>query len=334
LPSKKFIIFVLIILLAGAGIFLLLKGGKLKKENKTVFQRQENFVSAFLQQNRKDSDNDGLADWEEILWKTDPNNPDTDKDGTPDGEEVKLGRNPTKPGPNDLLSSNIAFQDQTNDTAGAEFNPSSETEKFSQDFLTQYLVAKQTAGGNNLDTAAKDNLVNSLVNSVNSAPVVLVYKISDIKTSGDNSNETLKNYGNRIGEIFKSHLNPEPGTEIYTFRDAVKNNDQNKFEELGKNVKNYQELVNDCLNLVAPSAVKDNHLQLVNNLALLRDITSKFQNFPNDPVGSMVGIEQYPEAYVNLAASLAKTDAHFKNKGIFFNKNDGWYFIQSQLNEK
>ena len=27
-----------------------------------------------------DSDHDGLADWEEIIWKTDPNNPDSDGD--------------------------------------------------------------------------------------------------------------------------------------------------------------------------------------------------------------------------------------------------------------
>ena len=36
----------------------------------------------------KDSDNDGLKDWEEVLWKTDPNNPDSDGDGMNDNEEV------------------------------------------------------------------------------------------------------------------------------------------------------------------------------------------------------------------------------------------------------
>ena len=313
LPSKKFIIFVLIILLAGAGIFLLLKGGKLKKENKTVFQRQENFVSAFLQQNRKDSDNDGLADWEEILWKTDPNNPDTDKDGTPDGEEVKLGRNPTKPGPNDLLSSNIAFQDQTNDTAGAEFNPSSETEKFSQDFLTQYLVAKQTAGGNNLDTAAKDNLVNSLVASLNFSSSS-DYKLSDLKISEDNSETAVRNYRNKLSSIVESYINPEPGDEISVFEEMIKKNDENMASQLDKSVATYDGLKKDTLAMIVPSEIKNQHLKLVNSFALFKNITEKLRNYFSDPLAGFVATKQYQKAATDYVDSLTEINNFLKNK--------------------
>ncbi len=47
----------------------------------------------------KDSDHDGLSDWEELyFYGTDPYDPDTDDDGVDDGEEVFLGRNPNGPG--------------------------------------------------------------------------------------------------------------------------------------------------------------------------------------------------------------------------------------------
>ncbi len=39
-----------------------------------------------------DSDSDGLKDWEETLWGTDPKNPDTDGDGTEDGSAVEAER--------------------------------------------------------------------------------------------------------------------------------------------------------------------------------------------------------------------------------------------------
>ncbi len=39
-----------------------------------------------------DTDQDGLKDWEEVLWKTDPNNPDTDGDGITDYEEAKIAQ--------------------------------------------------------------------------------------------------------------------------------------------------------------------------------------------------------------------------------------------------
>lgn len=48
---------------------------------------------------KKDSDHDGLSDWEEThIYGTDPHDPDTDGDGFDDGEEVFLGRNPNGPG--------------------------------------------------------------------------------------------------------------------------------------------------------------------------------------------------------------------------------------------
>lgn len=47
---------------------------------------------------RKDDDNDGLNNYREKLYKTDPNNPDTDSDGFTDGDEVKNHYNPLGPG--------------------------------------------------------------------------------------------------------------------------------------------------------------------------------------------------------------------------------------------
>ena len=52
----------------------------------------------------QDSDNDGLPDLIENIYRADPNNPDTDGDGIPDGEEIDAQRDPTLPGPNDSFS--------------------------------------------------------------------------------------------------------------------------------------------------------------------------------------------------------------------------------------
>src|SRR3989344_3970213 len=58
-------------------------------------------VAQKLQELSRDSDQDGLKDWEEIIYRTDASNADTDGDGTKDGEEIKQNRNPLVKGPND-----------------------------------------------------------------------------------------------------------------------------------------------------------------------------------------------------------------------------------------
>lgn len=51
----------------------------------------------------QDSDQDGLSNDEEVLYKTDPMNKDTDGDGYMDGVEVASGYDPLKPAPGDRI---------------------------------------------------------------------------------------------------------------------------------------------------------------------------------------------------------------------------------------
>lgn len=51
-------------------------------------------IKTYREKKETDLDNDGLFDWQEVLYKTDPENPDTDNDGVSDGDEVKNGTNP------------------------------------------------------------------------------------------------------------------------------------------------------------------------------------------------------------------------------------------------
>ena len=45
----------------------------------------------------EDSDGDGLLDYQEIMYMTDPDNPDTDGDGLLDGDEINIGTSPNLP---------------------------------------------------------------------------------------------------------------------------------------------------------------------------------------------------------------------------------------------
>jgi len=104
--SGKFNIITAILLLL-IGVFL---GGWLVLKSKTGKANLLQGLARELQNQelKNDSDKDGLENWEEKVYGTDPDNPDTDGDGYFDGEEVASGFDPLKPAPNDQLPSNTA----------------------------------------------------------------------------------------------------------------------------------------------------------------------------------------------------------------------------------
>ena len=100
-------------LTAGAWWFFANRQKQLPVENQIAAVNNNNAGETLS----KDSDNDGLKDWEEALWKTDAHNPDTDGDGTTDNHEILAKRDPRKPGPDDEIT--IPSTDSINGIATA-----------------------------------------------------------------------------------------------------------------------------------------------------------------------------------------------------------------------
>jgi hypothetical protein len=106
LPSKKFTLALLILIaLIVGGYFLsqfLKERSTRSSENTTINVTVGDIVN-------NDADGDGLEDWEEALWGTNPLDADTDGDGVSDGEEIDFMRRVT--GSNVDTDGNIAGGD-------------------------------------------------------------------------------------------------------------------------------------------------------------------------------------------------------------------------------
>lgn len=102
----------LLILAVVVSVYMLVQKGTTAPKSTTESKRTVSGDIVASQQ-RVDTDNDGLEDWEEALWGTDAALADTDADGTPDGTEVREGRNPKKAGPNDAVTEEIRTLPQT-----------------------------------------------------------------------------------------------------------------------------------------------------------------------------------------------------------------------------
>ena len=88
LPSKKFAKILISVLVIGAVIFFVTKANtshSLKSSKNTISLTPQEIIEG-------DRDGDGVRDWEESLWGTNPDAKDTDEDGVGDLEEIEARR--------------------------------------------------------------------------------------------------------------------------------------------------------------------------------------------------------------------------------------------------
>ena len=116
-----------------------------------------------------DSDNDGLKNWEESLWKTGANNPDSDGDGTVDGVEVRSNRDPRIKGPNDALEP---------DKGNTGLTP---TEILAEETFTQYIKAQQS--GQKLTEEEAGEIINELVRDRKNSISIKTYSEGNLALS-------------------------------------------------------------------------------------------------------------------------------------------------------
>lgn len=290
----------LIVIVMGAlivfgGIIFVLKYSKQDTllGNKNSINQSQDFM---------DSDNDGLRDWEEELYHTDPLNPDTDGDGYLDGEEVNSGHNPLVKAPGDKLS----FYPLP---LGKQYNV---TEKIFNDealheLFTSYLSQKAEYLQNHPEITnpqefldfTKDSTIEEIVKrslsqsyasligenseNVSEIPEIFDIKISDeqIKISEDNSKEAIKLYLSKVTDWLNSDIFFFQEKSLQAVTEALQNNDFSKIDKL---IQVNDSWINTTKEITVPSSWKEIHKEGLRIIILTRNIFISIRDIKNDPL--------------------------------------------------
>ncbi len=282
----------------------------------------------------KDSDGDGLKDWEEILWKTDIHNPDTDKDGTSDGEEVKNGRDPMVPNtapigkiPNDKLKTPEEMKSADNPNQKANL-----TTRISQEFADQYFANKGMANGGQLAVNAQKNIANALALNFekNTASYADVFTKEDIKISN-----TLdeKSYLNDLGYALEKNFRGADSSELSIVASAVSSKDFSKINNLKTILTAYKNTVNFLKNQSVPAGFADLHITLLNSMQNTLFAVRNMQQIENDPAKGMVGVKLYLKEVERAKIYLSSLKDKIRSDKITFAENDGGAFFNRYLSK-
>ncbi len=270
-----------------------------------------------------DSDRDGLKDWEEELWRTDPDHSDTDGDGVTDAEEIKNGRNPLIAGPGDMLDA-VAAATKINPKAKT---PTTDTERLARELFATYLSTRQE--GLPLSQNEIANIIDTVSASVpEESPKIFTAK--DIGVFADESASLLRAYGGALGAVLKK---PWPGreNEITIFERAIQ--DENP-ETARLDLANltpislaYGAMGRDLARIRAPEGALASHLRAANAAMELSESVRGMGAAFDDPIKTVSSAARYFSAGPRLGDALTELRKYLENRGVSYAENENGYAL-------
>lgn len=253
-----------------------------------------------------DQDNDGLKDWEERLWGTDPLNPDTDGDGTSDGDEITQNRNPKKAGPDDAIS--VA------NTTNREFVDKISPNPFIETFLRDYMSVKE---GKPLTEAQQEHLSTLLLSELASSSKkfeIKVYSQQNISISNVDDKTSYQKYADYLQNrlIARSPKNPE--NEGAILQRALNTMDRNELKKLDEILVGHKGLISDLLVQPIPRGLAAQHVSLLNAISSLIASIENMRLAFEDPYGAIEGVRRYGTASEEVSNSLIAIESILKLK--------------------
>ncbi|MCR4334399.1 MAG: hypothetical protein NUV47_01545 [Patescibacteria group bacterium] len=265
----------------------------------------------------KDSDNDGLKDWEETLWKTDLHNQDSDGDKIPDGQEVKEGRNPTIPGPNDSLADHPLEPKNT----GVSQSNLSETDKFARSIFSKYMTMKQ--GGVPMDINNQTGLVQNILQNQNLDVNTGIYSKKDLQLSTDNES-SIKQYANEMAHILMTYSISSKDPAIIA-QDSMLHNNPDEIKELDPLIKSYSDILSYSLKIKVPPSAVNVQIALLNSLSDMISTIKSMRTMYSDPLFSLKGFGHYGDILPLFAQTLEDLKNFVVQQKIPFLPSDEGY---------
>lgn len=269
-----------------------------------------------------DTDGDGLRDWEEALWGTNPNDADSDGDGTRDKEEITAGRNPLIAGPDDVITMGITGKTEGESVEGTAQSSAvlPETERLAREAIATAFALKQKG---TLDGASLENISASLLNSFTAeAARNETYRLDQLSLNGDNSIEALKTYGNALAKLVLRYETQTIGNELAIVTQAMDSGDKEPLQKLLPLVSVYENLSRDLAAMKVPSDAAELHLSLINNFSMIAKSIANMVKIVDDPLTGIIGIGQYRNGTDTLIQLGKETRIFFLVHRVVFGSND------------
>lgn len=324
-PSTKIISLGIIVIAIVTATILLKTTPQPSVEQKKGVQVRQPIVQNTV--NETDTDGDGLRDWEEVLWGTDPAVADTDGDGISDKEwsvqyelQQEQERKTTLEEVQKILTEQKGLLDSGEITA---------SEAASRGLIAQYFLFKES--GLPITEQSVATFTQGLTQNAVQPTIYTTYSKKDVLISPVNGASAVKVYGNSLGAILNNVVDPEVPHELLVFVQFEQTKDLATFQAQMKTIDSrYEYTITNMLNMYVPKDIAPAHLNLLNALSKTRADLQKMALLSGDAVGSMLAFKNYETNSANIAVAFAQMRTIFNTMHVIFNTTDSGYVLVAQ----
>ncbi|MEJ0053731.1 MAG: thrombospondin type 3 repeat-containing protein [bacterium] len=258
----------------------------------------------------KDSDGDGLPDWEESLYGTDPDKTDTGGRGMTDAQAVAQGLIvPKAPIP----ASSVASSTIAKNIPGKAPAPGSLTEQFAQAFFAQYVAAHQGAPLSADDMATF--VASALSELERAVPQQDAFTLGQMNVSGSGP-EAMRTYAAAAENTLAGYTAPSKKSELLYLGDAISGSDTKALDMIGKIAETYTGGAHALSSVPVPEELATKHLALANALANMGTVTQQLAALDRDPLLTSLGLAKYPDDVIAMRNAFVAMAQTFKDAGV------------------
>lgn len=329
LPSKIFIaVAASALFIVGGGYFVFFRAQAPQKSIAVQHTAETSELTSLFA--AKDTDGDDLKDWEEVLWHTNPNNLDTDGDGTKDNDEILARRDPTKAGPGDEMDRQLSKIDVPNASA-EETKSQTLTEQLARDFGDAYVRRKFSGSGKIDQNYLSKLLFSGVTKGIGKENLQLpeeIFTKKDFVIVADSSSAAIRDYLNRLGELFVSiPNNGDPALSAQNeLQFTIKAIEEERLDDLKKLLvarDAYQKFANGLKTMPVPASMAKSHQSMANSFWRLGVIVEKMSKFEEDPAESFAALNAYLIEARRSIGPLTAIVEQIKANHFVFQENEG-----------
>lgn len=282
LPSKKFIA-ILLIIIVFITLFFTIKGIVILFKNKNISQTKGPTQLTVGEVIQKDSNNNGIADWEEYLWGLNPN-----KNG-PENKDFIAAKKKT-------LAENgvISIPDDS--------KAITDNEMLSREFFATIMSLQQTG---TLNDESIQSVSDAIGQKIEAIPMPDVYKSTDLVIKKDSA-EANNAYFNAYNNLVTKYADKDMGGELTVISQGLGSNDPQALYSARTIAQAYISFSNEFIKIPVPSSIASIHLALANNYNKTGQSIGGLTQILTDPILGMRSIINYKNYSDAMVANIEK----------------------------